>query len=116
MLKAKASSVPPFFQPISAASILNGMRRAYEPKLHAHAPLTSGIFSIDSQDGVLGGGTPQGCIIGLSSDLSEGSGRILALRLLIRDLLRFENRHKRAMIIDSTGILDRRASCRERVF
>lgn len=101
ILQAEESSAPPFFQPISAASILNGMRRAYQSK--PHAPLTTGIPSIDFQDGVLGGGTPQGCVIGISSDLSEGSGRILALRLLIRDLLRFENRRKRAMIIDSTG-------------
>lgn len=101
MLQAEASSASPFFQPISAASILNGMLRAYQSK--PRAPLTTGIPSIDCQDGILGGGISQGCVIGLSSDFSEGSGRILALRLLIRDLLRFENRLKRAMIIDSTG-------------
>ena len=77
------------------------MLRAYQSK--PQAPLTTGISSIDSQDGVLGGGIPQGCVIGISSDLSEGSGRILALRLLIRDLLHFKNRHRRAIIIDSTG-------------
>ena len=101
MLQGEASSAPPFFQPISAASILNGMLRAYQS--NPQAPLTTGISSIDSHDGVLGGGIPQGCVIGISSDLSEGSGRILALRLLIRDLLHFKNRHKRAIIIDSTG-------------
>lgn len=58
---------------------------------------------MDAEDGVLGGGLPQGMVIGISSDLSSGEGRILALRLLIRDLLLFSNRHKRAMIIDSTG-------------
>lgn len=35
--------------------------------------------------------------------MSEGNGRILALRLMTRDLLRFENRHQRAMVVDTTG-------------